>query len=53
MTSALMYALADARMRDLARANAAAASKAPRRKRIALQLPSAPRLRRSRRALPA
>jgi hypothetical protein len=52
MTSALTYAAADARMRELAR-EAAHAPKASRRKRFYLHLPAAPRLRKARRALPA
>ncbi|HEY1275619.1 MAG TPA: hypothetical protein VGF25_11930 [Thermoleophilaceae bacterium] len=51
MTSPLTQALADAHMRDMRRA--AAAPKAPRQRRVLLRLPGAPRLRRSRRALPA
>jgi hypothetical protein len=52
MSSKLMYALADARMQEIAR-SAADSHRAPRRKRIALRLPTAPRLRRARRTVPA
>ncbi|HEY1276109.1 MAG TPA: hypothetical protein VGF25_14430 [Thermoleophilaceae bacterium] len=52
MTPALTYELAQARMQDVARVSPRVPMRA-RQRRLALRLPSLPRLRRARRTLPA
>jgi hypothetical protein len=51
MTSALPYELSQARIQDFHR-DAARTHRVSRQRRVVLRLPSMPRLRRSRRALP-